>query len=349
MNNSKILITGGVGFVGSNLVLEILEKYNPKEIIIVDNLLSSETINLVDDPKITFILGSISDDRVLIKLPIDIEYVFHLSCYHGNQSSIANPLQDHENNTLTSLKLFDWIKNFKSIKKVVYAAAGCAVAEKKYGVVNATKEDAPISLYHDSPYSISKLIGEFYGNYYFKQYNLPFVKARFQNIYGPREYLGAGKWRGTLNTIWRNVTPTFIWKSLHNEDLFLDNQGESSRDFIYVKDIVNGLILCALKGKEGEAYNLSSGVETTIRELASSILQITKSKSKIILGPKRDWDNSGNRFGDPTKSKNQIDFTAKYSLEDGLKNTIKWTLKNKIKIKEMICKHENFIKPFYEV
>ena len=131
MNNSKILITGGVGFVGSNLVLEILEKYNPKEIIIVDNLLSSETINLVDDPKITFILGSISDDRVLIKLPIDIEYVFHLSCYHGNQSSIANPLQDHENNTLTSLKLFDWIKNFKSIKKVVYAAAGCAVAEKK--------------------------------------------------------------------------------------------------------------------------------------------------------------------------------------------------------------------------
>ena len=341
MNNSKILITGGVGFVGSNLVLEILEKFNPKEIIIVDNLLSSETINLVDDPKITFILGSISDDRVLIKLPIDIDYVFHLSCYHGNQSSIANPLQDHENNTLTSLKLFDWIKNFKSIKKVVYAAAGCAVAEKKYGVVNATKEDAPISLYHDSPYSISKLIGEFYGNYYFKRYNLPFVKARFQNIYGPREYLGAGQWRGTVNTIWRNVTPTFIWKSLHNEDLFLDNQGESSRDFIYVKDIVNGLILCALKGKEGEAYNLSSGVETTIRELASSILQITKSKSKIILGPKRDWDNSGNRFGDPSKSYNELNFKAKFSIEDGLKKTISWTY-DKIEIIDKIMRKHNY-------
>ena len=339
MNNSKILITGGVGFVGSNLVLEILEKFNPKEIIIVDNLLSSETINLVDDPKITFILGSISDDRVLIKLPIDIDYVFHLSCYHGNQSSIANPLQDHENNTLTSLKLFDWIKNFKSIKKVVYAAAGCAVAEKKYGVVNATKEDAPISLYHDSPYSISKLIGEFYGNYYFKQYNLPFVKARFQNIYGPREYLGAGQWRGTVNTIWRNVTPTFIWKSIHNEDLFLDNQGESSRDFIYVKDIVNGLILCALKGKEGEAYNLSSGVETTIRELASSILQMTESKSKIILGPKRDWDNSGNRFGCTLKSKNELGFEATVNLNSGISETVKWTKKNLKQISDLIKKN----------
>lgn len=343
MNNSKILITGGAGFVGSNLTLEILEKYDPKEIIIVDNLLSSETINVVDDPKVTFVFGSISDDRVLFSLPNDLDYIFHLSCYHGNQSSIANPIEDHENNTLTSLKLFDWLKNNQSIKKVVYAAAGCAVAEKKYGAVKATPEDAPISLFHDSPYSISKIIGEFYGNYYFKQYSLPFVKARFQNIYGPREFLGAGQWRGTINTIWRNVTPTFIWKSLHNEDLFLDNEGKTSRDFIYVKDIVNGLLLCALKGREGEAYNLSSGLETSIKELAKTIIQITGSKSKIILGPKRDWDNSGNRFGSTIKSKKELGFESSVDLNLGLSKTIEWTKNNKEQISQFIQKNKCFL------
>lgn len=343
MNNAKILITGGAGFVGSNLTLQILNQYNPEEIIIVDNLLSSESSNVVEDPRVSFVLGSIADDRILQQIPKDLNYVFHLSCYHGNQSSIADPLRDHENNTLTSLKLFDWLQNIKSLKKVVYAAAGCAVAEKKYGNVNATLEDAPISLYHDSPYSISKLIGEFYGNYYFKQSKLPFVKARFQNIYGPREYLGAGQWRGTIHTIWRNVIPTFIWKAIQGEDLYLDNEGKSSRDFIYVKDIVKGLILCALKGNDGESYNLSSGIETSIINLATEIIELTKSQSKLVLKPKRDWDNSGNRFGSTLKSKKELGFESTYDLKTGLKQTINWTFENKKQISNLINKHTIFI------
>ena len=88
----------------------------------------------------------------------DIDYVFHLACYHGNQSSINDPFADHENSTLTSLKLFDRLKDFKGLRKVVYAAAGCAVAEKTFEEAEPTREDAPVSLFHDSPYSISKLI-----------------------------------------------------------------------------------------------------------------------------------------------------------------------------------------------
>ena len=343
MNNTKVLITGGAGFVGSNLAHYILNYFELKELIIVDNLLSSELINLPSASNVKFLFGSITDDSILNQIPSDIEYVFHLSCYHGNQSSIKNPLEDHQNNTLTSLKLFNKLSTFNNLSKVVYAAAGCAVAEKKYGEVGATSEDAPVSLFHDSPYSISKLIGEMYGNYFYQQSQLPFVKARFQNIYGPREILGAGKWRGTQHTVWRNVIPTFIWKTINNEEITLFAEGTASRDFLFVQDVVRGLVACALDGEPGEAYNLASGVETKIKSLAEKIIRITKSKSKLNLVPKRAWDNSGNRFGDPQKSFKKLGFQAQVNLDQGLSDTIRWTKDNMLLIKQTIEKHNHYL------
>src|SRR5262249_34873462 len=160
--------------------------------------------------RVTFVEASITDDRILRALPDDLDYVFHLATFHGNQNSMHDPLADHENNTLTTLKLLERIKGLKTLKKVVYSSAGCTGAEKTFDKANATTEDAPVSLYLDSPYQMSKIFGEFYGNYYFKQYGVPFVKARFQNVYGPGEILGAGQWRGTPATVWRNVTPSFV-------------------------------------------------------------------------------------------------------------------------------------------
>lgn len=342
MNNSKVLITGGAGFVGSNLSHFLLDNYDLQELIIVDNLISADIINIPKDKKVKFIYGSIADDMILNKIPKDINYVFHLSCYHGNQSSIADPLQDHKNNNFTTLKLFNKISSFENLNKVVYAAAGCAVAEKKYGEVGPTNEDAPVSLFHDSPYSISKLVGEMYGNYFYKQQGLPFVKARFQNIYGPREILGAGIWRGTIHTVWRNVIPTFIWKTMHDEEIVLFAEGSASRDFLFVEDVVKGLVACAIRGVQGEAYNLASGIETTIKTLAEKIIYLTKSNSKVKLMPKRDWDNSGNRYGDPKKSKEKLDFTAQTCLDKGLEKTVTWTLKNKIVIEQSIQKHSYY-------
>ena len=181
---SSVLVVGGAGFVGSNLCRDIL-KQEPHRLVIVDNLLSADIVNVPEHPAVEFIFGSITNDRILEALPRDLDFVFHLACYHGNQSSIHDPLADHENNTLTTLKLFDRLKDFPALKKVVYAAAGCAVAKKTFDEVEATSEEAPVSLFHDSPYSISKLVGEMYGNYYFQQFGMPFVKARFQNVYGP--------------------------------------------------------------------------------------------------------------------------------------------------------------------
>lgn len=336
--NARLLVVGGAGFVGSNLVRQLLEQ-DPREIVIVDNLLSSDISNVPDDPRVRFVLGSITDDRILRALPDDLDFAWHLACYHGNQSSIADPFADHENNTLTSLKLFDRLKDIRSLKKVVYAAAGCAVAEKTFGTASATTEDAPVSLYHDSPYSISKLIGELYGNYFWGHFGMPLVKARFQNVFGPREILGAGRWRGTVHTVWRNVTPTFIWKALNHEALPLDNGGNASRDFIFVEDMARGLIACACNGKPGEVYNLASGVETTIGDLAAVINEVTGNPTPVDLRPARDWDHSGKRFGSTEKSRRELGFEARVSVREGIEKTVAWTRANRTTIERCMAQH----------
>jgi nucleoside-diphosphate-sugar epimerase len=335
---ARILVVGGAGFVGSNLVRALLESA-PREILVVDNLLSSERENLPGDERVRLIEASINDDDVLASLPRDLDYVFHLSTYHGNQSSMADPLADHEHNTLTTLKLYETIKDFDGLRRVVYASAGCTVAEKTFEGAEATQEDAPVSLWLDSPYQISKMIGEYYSNYYFSRHGLPTVKARFQNVYGPGEVLGAGRWRGTVNTVWRNVTPTFIYKALNHEALPVENGGIASRDFIYVGDMAQGLIACALRGEPGDVYNLASGRETTIRELAELINELTGNPTPIALTPARDWDHSGQRYGDTSKSRRELGFEARTELREGLERTIEWMRANREFIDACIARH----------
>jgi UDP-glucose 4-epimerase len=343
VRRKRILVVGGTGFIGANLVRILLESH-PAEVIVVDNLLSSERNGLPVSPEVTFVEGSITDDRVLGALKENLDYIFHLATFHGNQNSIFDPIADHENNTLTTLKLYERIKDFRGLKKVVYASAGCTVAPKTYDEATATSEDCPVSLFLDSPYQISKIVGEFYSNYYLQHARLPVVKARFQNVYGPGEILGAGKWRGTAATVWRNVIPTFIYRSLKQMPLIVENEGKATRDFIYVEDIVRGLLLCALKGAPGEVYNLASGVETSIRDLSLLINRIAGNPTPIQLGPERDWDRSGRRFGSTVKTKNALGFEARVGLDDGLKWTIDWTRENLSHIEACVGKHAAHLK-----
>lgn len=334
---TRVLVVGGAGFVGSNLVRALLER-EPKQVLVVDNLLSAERENLSSDPHLAFIEKSITDDATLRALP-DVDLVFHLATFHGNQNSMADPLADHENNTLPTLKLFERIRTMRTLRRVVYSSAGCTVAEKTFGAAEPTPEDKPVSLYLDTPYQISKIIGEYYANYFFARYGLPVVKARFQNVYGPGEILGAGAWRGTPATVWRNVTPTFVYRALKGMALPVENGGIATRDFIYVDDIVRGLMLCATVGKPSEVYNLASGVETSILELAELINRMTGNSTPIDLRPKRDWDRSGRRLGSTTKSARELGFRAEIALADGLERTIAWTHENLPLIDACIARH----------
>jgi nucleoside-diphosphate-sugar epimerase len=338
-NESKVLVVGGAGFVGSNLCATLLEA-GAKEIVIIDNLLSAERENIPASDRITFWEGSIADDKILEKVEDRYDYIFHLATYHGNQSSIHNPLADHDNNLLTTLKLFNWVRQFKVLKKCVYSGAGCAVAEKTFDDATPTIEDGPVSLDMDSPYSISKIVGEFYALYFYNQYRLPVVRARFQNVYGPGEVLGAGQWRGTPATVWRNVTPTFIYKSIKQEPLPLENEGIATRDFIYVDDIVEGLMRCAMHGAAGDVYNLANGVQTRIRDLAEIINKLTGNPVPPELKPKRDWDRSGCRYGSVAKAKEKIGFEAKVDINEGLQKTVTWTRKNLSFIEKTMSKHK---------
>jgi nucleoside-diphosphate-sugar epimerase len=324
LDKAGVLVVGGAGFVGSNLVRYLLD-LGVGRIEIVDNFLSSERENVLSDRRVKLIEGSIADDKILRRLEDRYDYIFHLATYHGNQSSIADPLADHENNLLTTLKLFDWIKDFKRLKKVVYSSAGCSVAEKTQGEPKPTIEEAPISLY-------------------LKQHGLPIVKARFQNVYGPGEILGAGKWRGTPATVWRNVIPTFVYKALNGESLPVHGKGEATRDFIYVEDVVRGLWLGATRGESGEVYNLASGKEVGIGRLAKFINQLVGSSAGVKFLPGRSWDQSIRRFGSTSKARQELGFIAEVGMEEGLKKTIKWTRENWGLIERCMRKHERMMK-----
>src|SRR6185503_15746707 len=150
-------------------------------------------------------------------------------------------------------------------------------------------------------------------------------------------------WRGTPHTVWRNVTPTFVWKALNREALPVENGGIAGRDFIFVEDIARGLIACAERGEPGEAYNLAWGVETSILDLAKLINELTDNPTPIALAPARDWDRSGHRFGDPRKAKEQLGFATATSLPDGLGQTIAWTRANRETIRRCMLQHARFV------
>lgn len=338
----RALVAGGAGFVGSNLVRRLLAE-QAREVVVVDNLLSAERDNVPADDRVRFVLGSIADQRVLDGISDDFDYVWHLATYHGNQSSIANPLEDHDNNLITTLRLLERMRDFKRMKRLVYSASGCVLAPHTFDDAKPVEEDGDAPFDLDSPYQISKIVGEFYCVYYHRQHGVPTVRARFQNVYGPGEILGAGQWRGTPATVWRNVVPTFVYRALRGLPLQVDNGGHASRDFVFVEDIVEGLVACALRGQPGDVYNLASGHETTVAQLAELINRLAGERSKIEGTPARPWDRAGRRVGSTRKSREMMGFEARIPLEEGLARTVAWTQANMDLIERAMAKHGDHV------
>lgn len=343
MNKQIILITGAMGFIGSNLA-RILKINEENFIIGIDNFLSSEYVVENKENLDLLIDGSVEDNSILQLLDnYNVDIVYHLATYHGNSTSILNSLEDNKHGMMTTLKLLEYFKD-KKIKRFIYSSAGCSMGTSNEENCKFIEEVEEVTLKLDTPYQISKIVGEFYCNFYSKQFNIPIIRARFQNVYGKGEILGAGRWRGSDATIWRNVIPIFIYNALKGLPLKITGNGEESRDFIFVDDICDGLIKCATTNNiEGDVFNLAYGEDIKIKELADIILKLTNSNSKIEFVKKRDWDTSHQRFASTKKSIKYLDFKAKISIENGIRDTIDWTILNMNLIEQAIVKHKAFL------
>lgn len=311
-----ILITGGAGAIGCNLTRE-LSKLDAKRIIVLDDLSSAELWNIPNKKNVQFIHGSVVDQNELKRVfNLKPTIVFHLAALFANQNSLDYPEKDLEVNGLGTLRTLQFASMSGKIERFVYASSGCSI----YG----SHEQLPlteerISLFHTTPYQITKMLGELYCNFFFHQYGLPIVSTRFFNSYGPGEIPGQ----------YRNVIPNFIYWALLEKPLVITGNPKATRDFSWVLDLVDALLRSGYhKEAIGEAYNLSGGKEIEIGHLAEKIIKYSGSKSNIIIGSKRKWDTKDRVLASTEKAFRLIGFKPSMDFDEGLKFTIAWMKDN---------------------
>src|SRR2546428_11672377 len=237
---TTVLVTGGAGAIGSRLVSRLLER-GAQRIAVIDNLSIGCKWLLPTDTRVEFTKGDVCDIFALLR-DMESALVFHLAAFFANQNSVDHPRDDLHTNGKGTLTTLMWARDQRA-RVVVYASAGCSIAG--HGVEAPIREDMPVSLHLDTPYQVTKALGEFYCNYFNEQVST--VRARFFNSYGPGEVPG----------FYRNVIPNFIWRALHGQPLIITGTGEETRDFIFVDDLVDGLVRAAVTPEaHGEAFNL---------------------------------------------------------------------------------------------
>lgn len=308
-----VVVTGGAGAIGSQLVRRLLAE-GADTVIVVDDLSSGYEWLLPKDNRIRLIVKDVcnlSKHDIKDSCPI----VFHLAAFFANQNSVDHPMDDIHTNGQGTLTALLWARE-KSARSFVYASAGCSIAG--HGIEGAIREDMPVSLFLDTPYQITKALGEFYCNYFSPQ--LSTVRCRFFNSYGPGEVPGQ----------YRNVIPNFIWRALNNETLIITGTGEETRDFIYVDDLVDGLLRAAtMPEAEGGAFNLGTGIQTRVIDLAEMIIKACNSKSRIDYVARRPWDKSLHREANIDRAKNMLGLIPRVGIHEGIERTVEWHRQNR--------------------
>jgi len=314
-----ILITGGAGCIGSNLTKALI-KAGAGKIIVLDDLSAAEKWNIPVAPNVDFIEGSVVDDEALTRaFSRKLDFVFHLAAHFANQNSVDNPETDLMVNGLGILKVLQY-SHSAMVGKFVFASSGCSVYGSQAPL--PLKEDF-VSLHLDTPYQITKLLGELYCNFFYNYYGLPVAIARYFNVYGPGEIPGA----------YRNVIPNFIWWALHGKALPVTGTGEETRDFTFVDDIVDGTLrLGAVPEAVGDAFNLASETETRVIDLANIINEITGSDKVVEFVAQRDWDKITKRRASIEKAKKVLGYEPKVTMKDGVKRVYDWIMENRERI-----------------
>jgi UDP-glucose 4-epimerase len=314
-DGKTVLVTGGAGAIGSNLV-STLNQLSTRRVIVLDDLSSSYEWNIPVGPKIAFVKGSILDDEILsLAFKEKPDIVYHLAAHFANQNSVDNPEIDLMVNGMGTLKVLEYSHRV-GIERFIYASSGCGI----YGSdskIPFEEHDVSMKLY--TPYQVTKMLGELYTNYFYNLYHLPIVNARFFNSYGPGEVPGK----------YRNVIPNFFFWAMNKQPLPITGTGDETRDFTYVDDIIDGLLAMACCGEAiGEAFNLATGREIRIGNLAQWINELTGNDAGIVFKERRDWDKKTRLLASVEKAKKVLGYEPAVDFREGLNRVHKWFTEN---------------------
>ncbi|MCD6147770.1 SDR family oxidoreductase [bacterium] len=301
----RILVTGGCGFIGSHLVDKLIEQGH--QVVVLDNLSTGKKENL--NPKASFYQIDIQDPEIpQIFQKEKPEVVFHFAAQIDVRKSVESPIKDAKINILGSLNLIQGFIQVSERKKFIFASSGGAI----YGDTDVIPTPETYLESPESPYGIAKLTVEKYLYFYKKTYGLDYLSLRLANVYGPRQNS-----KGEAG-----VVAIFTDKMLSGNQPIINGSGRQTRDFVYVKDVVEAALLAMEKEKSG-IYNIGTAKETSINEIFRKIKELTGSNCQEIHGPEKPGEQKRSCL-DYSKAKKELNWRPKYNLEEGLKETVKW-------------------------
>ena len=305
MNDKKILITGGLGFIGSYIADELIDG---NEVLIIDNKSTGKVENLqnINHENLTLIEKDLNDAD-LDDLLTDVDYVFHLAAMASVPLSIENPSECIENNMDATIKLINACKN-NNVKKIIFSSSSSVYGDNTNIPLKESEYPLP-----KSPYAASKASGELFLKTYYEAYGLNYISLRYFNVFGPKQ---------DKNSQYAAVIPNFITALLEGEQPIIYGDGEQTRDFIYIRDVVNANIKAAESDYNG-IINVASGKKTTINELYKIISETLGSNIEPKYLPERKGDIK-HSLADVNNMK-KIDYKVNLNdFENQLKETINW-------------------------
>ncbi|VVB62040.1 ADP-L-glycero-D-manno-heptose-6-epimerase [uncultured archaeon] len=310
MKEKNIIITGGAGFIGSNLVKQLADT---NHVIVIDDLSTGHIKNiqnLIISKKIEFINGTITDLELLQKTFRNIDYIFHEAAIPSVPRSIKDPIKTNAVNVQGTLNILIAARD-NHVKKVIYASSSSV-----YGDTPTLPKKEDMKPYPLSPYAVSKLTAEYYCEIFTRIYNLPTISLRYFNVYGPGQDPASE---------YAAVVPRFITNVLDGKSPIIYGNGEQTRDFTFIEDVVNANILAAESLSTG-IFNIAGGKRISINDLALLIIKQCKKDIEVKYQNPRSGDIL-HSLADITRAKDKFNFKSKYSITEGIEVTIKWFLK----------------------
>ncbi len=311
---AKILLTGGAGFIGSNLVETLLQDERIETVRVIDNLATGHRSNIepfLTNPKFEFVWGDIREYTTCINVCKGIDKICHQAALGSVPRSIQHPVTTNNVNITGTLNIFTAAKE-SGIKRVVYAASSSTYGDSADLPKQEDRIGVPLS-----PYAVTKLVNELYARVYGDLYEMEFVGLRYFNIFGPRQ---------DPHGAYAAVIPLFVKALLYDKPPKINGDGEQSRDFTYVSNAVQANLLALFTENTkalNQVYNIACGSRISINELYHFIRETAHSELQPIYGPERQGDVK-HSLADISKARELLGYNPTMTVRDGLRMVYGW-------------------------